>query len=278
MSEMIHTSIQDSTGRCRWAFTLIELLVVIAIIAILASLLLPAVSRAKELANRAACMTGMKSVLSGFALYANNNDGRYPRADNNWWGGATTPGSANYDDYVCTGMPLSAVRPIQWPYGFMGVLRMKGTGWWGSRPWRIWSDDGYADPKALYCPSDTRTYEKNFPTEVWDKQPRGICSYNYRGGTPDPNWGRFGHGANHRGPDSLADSAKPMMSDRFSGSGGVHDNGGMPQYNVGASDGSVHVIVDEDTDLDGVGQITQFGRDWNSLAAWLLMDQIAGYE
>jgi prepilin-type N-terminal cleavage/methylation domain-containing protein len=55
------------------SFTLIELLVVIAIIAILASLLLPALARAKEQSKRAKCLSNLRNVLQSCSMYATDN-------------------------------------------------------------------------------------------------------------------------------------------------------------------------------------------------------------
>ena len=79
----------------RRGFTLIELLVVIAIIALLISILLPALSHSREVTRRVVCASNIRQVFLGFSGYANDNNEWYPSS------GSTTPSRiTNREDFT----------------------------------------------------------------------------------------------------------------------------------------------------------------------------------
>jgi prepilin-type N-terminal cleavage/methylation domain-containing protein len=145
------------------AFTLVELLVVIGIIAVLISILLPAMGKAREAANRTNCLSNLHSISQMLNMYSVTYKGKVPLG---FSGGFTANTGAEQNNYYLSRKSSAAVPPDIVRYVGLGLLF----------PARLIKE---GEGKVFFCPSFTDTFHQfDVPTNPWPPS-EGTCRSAY---------------------------------------------------------------------------------------------------
>ena len=174
----------------RNGITLIELLVVIAVTTLFVGVLMPGLNRSRQLAYRLLCATNLRSIGSTMAVFADDNEGQYPRPGgpnviwstcgkiSQWWGpGAGPPESQAFCDGTAT---ITSCFFLLVKYDYLGVQQFHCRGDEGSRVFKAREAGVAAQLQSLSAAWDfgggTRTGKGGVLSGLW---PGECVSYSY---------------------------------------------------------------------------------------------------
>lgn len=260
----MHTKADVAKGICRSkdAFTLIELLVVIAIIAILAALLLPALSGGKERGKRAACKNGIRQFILAAHIYAHDDEDKLPS------GASNKP----HDDHLPVISTATSNAIVQ----------------------------GVGTDRIVHCPSYGDWFIRQQAARPFEEREYGyVIGYNYHGGHTNTPWPKLpdlpafpGRNSTWISPLRLTeDPALVLVSDMndwspdygqtfaphgksgpiLNGGPNNPNSGGLSSAEVGAAGGNVG-LLDGSVSWINVGKMMIYpgSRQWGASGCWAM--------
>lgn len=155
-----------SVNRIKKGFTLIELLVVISIIALLISILMPALNKAREQAAGSVCLGNQKAMILAWLMYADDNDG-YMVGGNSYYRSPSWPGT-EYTWCKVPGYKSADATFIPWDESggdIQGGYTLKQARLTGIREGKLYP---YVNTTDIYnCPGDSRWRKSEPPYDVY---------------------------------------------------------------------------------------------------------------